>query len=60
VLRGPVTNSTRIEFSQSGPINVPEFGSVTTEAGLRDLLITDSYLRVIDGTRTPRSCSSPA
>jgi prolyl oligopeptidase len=53
VLRVPVTNSTRIEFSEYGPINVPEFGSITTEAGLRDLLITDSYLRITDGTDYP-------
>ena len=53
VLRVPVTNSTRIEFSEYGPINVPEFGSITTEAGLHDLLITDSYLRITDGTDYP-------
>lgn len=53
IMRVPVTNSTRSEFSENGPINAPEFGSVTTEAGLRDLLITDCYLRVEDGTPYP-------
>jgi len=53
VMRVPVTNMTRMEFSENGPINVPEFGSVATEDGLRDLLIADAYLRVADGTRYP-------
>lgn len=53
VMQVPVTNLTRQEFSENGPINVPEFGSVTTEDGLRDLLIVDSYLRVRDGTPYP-------
>jgi prolyl oligopeptidase len=53
VLRVPVTNSTRIEFSENGPMNVPEFGSITTATGLHDLLVTDSYLRVTDSTRYP-------
>jgi prolyl oligopeptidase len=53
VMRVPVPNTTRMEFTENGPINVPEFGSVTTEDGLRDLLIIDSYLRVEDGTPYP-------
>jgi prolyl oligopeptidase len=53
VMQVPETNSTRFEFCENGPINVPEMGSVSTESGLRDLLITDSYLRVRDGTRYP-------
>jgi prolyl oligopeptidase len=53
VMAVPATNATRQEFSENGPINVPEHGSVSTEAGLRDLLITDCYLRVKDGTRYP-------
>lgn len=53
ILQVPETNSTRFEFSENGPVNVPEMGSVSTEPGLRDLLITDSYLRVDDGTRYP-------
>jgi len=49
----PVTNATRFEHSENGPINVPEFGSVTTPEGLRDLLIIDCYLRVEDGVAYP-------
>jgi prolyl oligopeptidase len=53
IMQVPLTNSTRFEFSENGPVNVPEMGSVSTESGLRDLLITDSYLRVRDGVRYP-------
>jgi prolyl oligopeptidase len=53
VMQVPATNTTRFEFSDNGPVNVPEMGSVSTEAGLRDLLITDCYLRVRDGVRYP-------
>jgi prolyl oligopeptidase len=42
IMQVPVTSSTRLEFSENGPVNVPEMGSVSTAAGLRDLLITDS------------------
>jgi prolyl oligopeptidase len=48
-----MVNAARVEFSENGPINVPEFGSVTTEDGLRGLLIIDAYLRVRDGTPYP-------
>ncbi|HEY0804619.1 MAG TPA: prolyl oligopeptidase family serine peptidase [Pseudonocardiaceae bacterium] len=53
VMHVPAVNLTRQEFSENGPINTPEFGTVTTEDGLRDLLIVDSYLRIEDGTRYP-------
>lgn len=53
VMQVPVTNLTRQEFSENGPINVPEFGTVNTETGLHDLLIIDSYLRVEDETPYP-------
>ncbi|GAA3162769.1 hypothetical protein GCM10020001_104220 [Nonomuraea salmonea] len=49
----PTVNATRNEFTESGPINVPEFGSITTEEGLRALLIIDAYLRVHDGVPYP-------
>src|SRR4029453_14063341 len=38
VMHVPMLNATRVAFSENGPINVPEFGSVTTEEGLRALL----------------------
>jgi prolyl oligopeptidase len=53
VMHVAMVNATRVEFSENGPINVPEFGSVTTEEGLRGLLIIDPYLRVRDGTPYP-------
>lgn len=53
VMLVPVTNTSRFQFTENGPANIPENGSITTEDGLRDLLITDSYLRVRDGTRYP-------
>jgi prolyl oligopeptidase len=53
IMQVAVTNMTRMEFSENGPINVPEFGSVATEDGLEALLIVDSYLRVVDGTAYP-------
>jgi prolyl oligopeptidase len=49
VMQVPVTNALRAEFSPNGPINTPEFGSVTTEEGLRALLLIDAYQRVRDG-----------
>lgn len=53
VMQVAVTNTTRMEFTENGPVNVPEFGTSTTEQGARDLLITDSYLRVGDGAAYP-------
>jgi prolyl oligopeptidase len=53
VMRVPAVNLTRQEFSENGPINIPEFGTVTTADGLRDLLIIDAYLRVQDSTPYP-------
>lgn len=43
----------RGEVGMVGPANVPEFGSVTTEDGFRDLLAMSSYARVRDGTAYP-------
>ncbi|MFI9380697.1 prolyl oligopeptidase family serine peptidase [Kutzneria sp. NPDC052558] len=53
IMQVGVFNTTRMEFSENGPVNAPEFGSQTTEDGLRALLITDSYLRVVDGVDYP-------
>jgi prolyl oligopeptidase len=53
VLQVAATNMTRQEFSENGPIGIPEHGTVTTEAGWRDLLITDCYLRVTGGAPYP-------
>jgi prolyl oligopeptidase len=48
-----VSNTLRAEFSQNGPPNVPEFGSVTTADGFKGLYAMDSYQHVIDGTKYP-------
>ena len=53
IMQVAVTNVSRMEFTENGPVNAPEFGSIATEQGLRDLLIVDSYLRVVDGTGYP-------
>jgi prolyl oligopeptidase len=53
VMQVPLTNAVRVELTPNGPINVPEFGSVSTGEGLRSLLIIDSYLRVRDGVAYP-------
>ncbi len=48
-----VSNALRAEFSQNGPPNIPEFGSVTTEDGFKGLAAMDAYTHVRDGTRYP-------
>jgi prolyl oligopeptidase len=48
-----VSNNLRAEFSQNGPPNVPEFGSVGTAEGFRGLYEMDSYQHVVDGTKYP-------
>ncbi|QUQ68582.1 prolyl oligopeptidase family serine peptidase [Kutzneria sp. CA-103260] len=53
VMEVAVSNTTRMEFTDNGPINTPEFGSVATEEGLAALLIADGYLRVEDGVEYP-------
>lgn len=53
VVRVAVTNFLRFEFSENGPPNVPEFGSVTTEDGFKGLQIMDSYTKIRDGVNYP-------
>jgi len=53
VLHVPVVNALRAEFSENGPINVPEFGSVHTVEGFQSLLIADAYHRVQNGVAYP-------
>ncbi|HVQ96231.1 MAG TPA: prolyl oligopeptidase family serine peptidase [Mycobacteriales bacterium] len=53
VLRVPLVNALRAEVGANGPINVPEFGSVSTPDGLAALLVADAYQRVTDGVRYP-------
>jgi prolyl oligopeptidase len=49
----PAVNTLRDEFSPSGPPNIPEFGTVTTQAGFRNLLAMDAYQAVKPGTAYP-------
>jgi prolyl oligopeptidase len=46
-------DAVRAETGASGPANVPEFGTVTTEGGLADLLAMSSYARVADRVAYP-------
>jgi prolyl oligopeptidase len=48
-----VSNTLRAEFSQNGPPNVPEFGSVKTEDGFKGLFAMDAYAHVKPGERYP-------
>jgi prolyl oligopeptidase len=53
IMNVAVTNFLRFEFSENGPPNIPEFGSIVTEEGFRALRIIDSYTRVEDGVPYP-------
>ena len=48
-----VSNATRAEFSENGPDNVPEFGTVKDPDGFKGLLEMDAYQHVKDGTPYP-------
>jgi prolyl oligopeptidase len=49
----PVVNALRFEFTENGPPNIQEFGSVTTEDGFKGLFIMDAYSRVKEGVQYP-------
>ncbi len=49
----PSANPLRAEFSPNGPPNVPEFGSITTEQGFRNLYEMDTLQHVQKGTQYP-------
>jgi prolyl oligopeptidase len=53
IARVPVMDMLRMETSQNGPANVPEFGSVTTRAGYDSLKSISAYHQVIDGAPYP-------
>ncbi|MBV8198285.1 MAG: prolyl oligopeptidase family serine peptidase, partial [Candidatus Eremiobacteraeota bacterium] len=48
-----VSDALRSEFSPNGPPNIPEFGSVKTEAGFKALYAMDAYQHVVNGTAYP-------
>ena len=49
----PAANTLRAEFSPNGPPNIPEFGTVTTEQGFKNLYEMDSIQHVVKGTHYP-------
>jgi prolyl oligopeptidase len=49
----PAANPLRMEFSPNGPPNVPEFGTVTTEQGFKNLYAMDSPQHVKKGAHYP-------
>lgn len=48
-----VSNTLRAEFSQNGPTNIAEFGTVTERDGFLGLKAMDAYQAVRDGTVYP-------
>jgi prolyl oligopeptidase len=49
----PAANTLRAEFSPNGPPNVPEFGTITTEAGFKNLYEMDTIRHIEKGTQYP-------
>jgi prolyl oligopeptidase len=49
----PAANTIRSEFSPNGPPNIPEFGTIETEAGFRNLLAMDSLQNLKPGVAYP-------
>lgn len=49
----PAANTLRAEFSPNGPPNIPEFGTVKTEAGFRNLYKMDTIQHIKPGTQYP-------
>lgn len=53
LIRVGATNALRFEFTEGGPANIPEFGTVTTKAGFDALYAMDSFQHVQPGTVYP-------
>ncbi|MGA7712779.1 MAG: prolyl oligopeptidase family serine peptidase [Rhizomicrobium sp.] len=49
----PAANTLRAEFSPNGPPNIPEFGTITTEQGFKNLYEMDTIQHVVSGTQYP-------
>jgi prolyl oligopeptidase len=49
----PAANTLRSEFSPSGPLNIPEFGTVKTQQGFENLYEMDTLQHVRRGVRYP-------
>lgn len=48
-----VSDTLRVELSENGPVNTPEFGSVKTQEGFEDLYTMSSYAHIQDAGRYP-------
>jgi len=53
VLRSPMTDMVRLEFTPNGPANIPEFGSSTTPQGYAALRAISPLHQVKDATAYP-------
>jgi prolyl oligopeptidase len=49
----PAANTLRDEFMPSGPLNIPEFGSIKTEQGFKNLYEMDTIAHVRPGVQYP-------
>jgi prolyl oligopeptidase len=49
----PAADTLRSEFTPNGPPNIPEFGTVKTEQGFKDLYMMDSVQHVKKGVKYP-------
>jgi len=49
----PDSDTVRVEFTPSGPPNIPEFGTVKTEDGFKGLYAMSAYHHVTDSTAYP-------
>jgi prolyl oligopeptidase len=49
----PAGNTLRAEFSPNGPPNIPEFGTVSTEAGFKNLYEMDTITHLKKGVQYP-------
>lgn len=49
----PAANTLRAEFSPNGPDNIPEFGSIKTEQGFKNLYAMDSIRHIKPGVTYP-------
>jgi prolyl oligopeptidase len=49
----PASNTLRMEFTPNGPPNIPEFGSVKTEAGFNNLYDMDTIVHIKKGVQYP-------
>ncbi len=52
-IRVPAADMLRFETTSNGPDNIPEFGSVKTEAGFKALYAMSPYANVEDGVKYP-------